>query len=279
MSARTWRAGWRYVAVPLGLGAVRLARRRRGGVAGLLAATGVALFFRDPERPLLADPALLYSAADGVVKSVERVRDPWLPEGEALRISTFLSVFDVHVNRSPVAGTLRRTESIRGHFKPAFMSSASNENRRDRLLVETARGPVVVVLAAGILARTISRWVEVPDRVAAGERVALIHFGSRTDVLIAADAADPIVAPGTRVRAGRTPIARYRSLAGQQERQHAADEERAAGHVDGIPVADRAREEEEAAEEEQQPSPELQLPPGTRHEPRSNGSGRRGEFT
>ncbi len=208
LTRRTWRAARRYVLPLLGVGGLRLGQRRRGGVPVLAAAAAVALFFRDPERPLDPDPDLVYAPADGVIQRVDRVRDPWIA-GDALRISTFLSILDVHVNRSPVAGTVTEVEALPGRYRPAFLEKAS-ENRRDRLAIDGPRGTAVLVMATGMVARTISRWVRSGQRVEAGQRVALIHFGSRADVLLPVEAADALVRPGARVRAGIDPVARYR---------------------------------------------------------------------
>lgn len=126
---------------------------------------------------------------------------------EGRTISVFLSPTDVHVNRAPVAGTVTRVEQLGEGFAPALLRGA-RDNRRTRLGLDGAAGPVVVVQVAGALARTISTWVRAGDRVAAGERLGVIHFGSRTDVLLPRGAARVLVRRGTRVRAGVTPLAR-----------------------------------------------------------------------
>ena len=211
ITGRTWREARRYALPTLGLGIALLAvSRPRGGLASLATAGAVVFFFRDPERPLDPRPDLVYAAADGVITHVEPADDDWL-EQEGLRISTFLAIYDVHVNRSPVEGTVTRTDEISGGFAPAFLGRASQGNRQHRLAIEGRRGPAVVIQVAGMVARTISRWVEVGDRLLPGQRMGLIHFGSRTDVLLPADAADALVSPGEHVHAGVSPIARYRS--------------------------------------------------------------------
>lgn len=211
MSRHTWPAARRYVVPPVALGVpLALSGRRSGwGLLGLAAA--VAAFFRDPERPLPQDPDLVYAASDGFVTGVDDdVEEPWLPGGRGLRVTVFLSLTDVHVNRSPVAGTLGRSEQVGSGFAPALLRGAQ-DNRRNRLLLDGPAGPVVVVQVAGAIARTISNWVQVGDRLAAGQRLGVIHFGSRTDVLLPRGAADALVAKGTRVHAGVTPIARLRT--------------------------------------------------------------------
>jgi phosphatidylserine decarboxylase len=206
----SWRAARPYVLVPGALGTGLLLIRRRVGLPVLALTGAVALFFRDPERPLPIDPDVVYAAADGVVRGVDQaVDEPWLPGHAALRISVFLSLLNVHVNRSPVAGTIRRIEEIDGGFAPAFVDR-SEVNYRHRLALDGPHGPVVLVLIAGLIARRISRWVGDGDAVRAGQRVSLIHFGSRTDVLLPGGNVDVLVKPGDRVRAGITPLARYR---------------------------------------------------------------------
>ncbi|HSP38522.1 MAG TPA: phosphatidylserine decarboxylase [Frankiaceae bacterium] len=211
MTGLSWQAARPYVLVPgtVGTGLV-LARRRRLGLP-LLALTGaVAAFFRDPDRQLPTDPDLVYAAADGVVRGVdEAIEDPWLPVGPSTRISVFLSLLNVHVNRSPVAGKVTAVEEIDGGFAPAF-ADRSEVNYRHRVGLDGSHGPVVLVLIAGLVARRISRWIDIRDEVEAGQRISLIHFGSRTDVLLPGGSVDVLVKPGDKVRAGVTPLARYR---------------------------------------------------------------------
>jgi phosphatidylserine decarboxylase len=208
---RSWQTARPYVLTPLALGtALLLAGRRRSGFAGLGAAGASLLFFRDPERSLEPDPDVVYAPADGFITDVEEAHEAWIPGGEALRISTFLSIHNVHVNRSPVEGSVTKMEEVAGRFVPAFLGGAKEENHQNRIAIDGPRGRAVVVQIAGMVARRISRWVETGESVAAGQRIGLIHFGSRTDVLLPAGSADPLVSTGDRVRAGETPLARYR---------------------------------------------------------------------
>lgn len=210
ITKRSWQAARRYVLGPLSLGvALLLAGRRRSGLLVTGIAGAVLLFFRDPERPLDPDPDVVYSAADGVVTDVEDAHEPWIPGGQALRISTFLSIHNVHVNRSPVEGSVTNMEEVAGGFLPAFLGG-SKRNYQNRLAIDGPKGRAVVAQIAGVVARRISRWVEIGERVAAGQRIGLIHFGSRTDVILPAGSADPLVSPGDLVWAGVTPLARYR---------------------------------------------------------------------
>ena len=180
----------------------------------LVAATSLAclLFFRDPRRELAPDPEMLYAPADGVVVGVDRAGEKWLDGGEALRISTFLALHDVHVNRSPAAGRIVEAEEVRGGFAPAFLGRAKR-NHRKRLAIDDGRRRVVVVQIAGMVARRISSWAWLGDRVAAGQRIGLIHFGSRAELLVPAAEARALVSVGERVRAGVTPLARWERAA------------------------------------------------------------------
>jgi phosphatidylserine decarboxylase len=211
ITRRSWSTARPYVLAPLSLGVALLATgHRRIGLIGLGTAGASLLFFRDPERPLDPDPDVVYAAADGFITDVEEAQEDWIPGGRALRISTFLSIHNVHVNRSPVEGSITKMEEVAGRFVPAFLGGSKEENHQNRIAIDGPRGRAVVVQIAGMVARKISRWVETGESVAKGQRIGLIHFGSRTDVLLPAGSADPLVSPGDRVRAGETPLARYR---------------------------------------------------------------------
>jgi phosphatidylserine decarboxylase len=209
VTRRGWEAARPYVLVPLILGILLLLAGRRSGWLGVLAAGGMLAFFRDPKRETERRPEVLYAAADGLVREVDEVQDPAMPGGRATRISTFLSLHNVHVNRSPVGGKVEEIEEIGGGYYPALFGR-SEENRRNRIEISGPRGPVVVVQKAGLIARRISTWVEEGERVKPGGKLGLIHLGSRTDVLFPAGAAEPLVRPGDTVRAGLTPLARYK---------------------------------------------------------------------
>lgn len=212
MSPRSWQEGRRYVVPTSAAGVVLLILGRRSGWLALGAAGLFALFFRDPERPLSPDPSVVYAAADGVVRGIdESVPEEWLPGGAGIRISTFLNLHNVHVNRSPVAGQVTRTEAVRGGFAPALFERSGNNTRR-KVAIAGAAGPLVVVQMAGLLVRKVSGWVDQGDRVAAGQRIGIIHLGSRTDVLLPLESVDVLVGLGDRVQAGRTQLARYRAV-------------------------------------------------------------------
>ena len=142
----------------------------------------------------------------------ESVPDEWMPGLRGLRITTFLGLHNVHVNRSPVAGEVTQVQAVRGGFAPALFARSATNNRR-RLAVDGPAGRVVIIQMAGLLARKISCWVKPGERVAAGQRIGMIHLGSRTDVLLPEGSVDVLATPGQRVRAGLTPLARYRTTA------------------------------------------------------------------
>ena len=177
------------------------------GALFLVAAILVLNFFRDPERTIPSDPSLIVSPADGrVVQVVEEQLD-----GRPVRrVSIFMSPFDVHVNRSPIAGTIQDVVYRKGSFRMASHAEASTENEQNVFTVASEQGPVVVKQIAGLLARRIVFWKRPGDAVQRGERVGLIKFGSRVDVAL-----DPQVElrvrVGDRVRAGTSVLGAIRA--------------------------------------------------------------------
>lgn len=197
--------------IALGLAALSRVTRPKSKLWLLpaLAAVPVAAFFRDPERDIPSDEAAIVAASDGQVLSVERLRDERFGDQEFLRIAVFLSVLDVHVNRSPVAGKVVDYFVSDGGFAPAMKPEAEH-NVAAYTVLETTRGTVVVAQRTGLIARRIVHRAPVGTLLAKGERFGLIRFGSRTDVYLPADAADPLVAPGDKVAGGSSIIARWR---------------------------------------------------------------------
>lgn len=183
-------------------------------VAGALAAaTIVALFFRDPERPAPTRNDLLYAPADGRVLHTARVNAETHAGVSCWHIAIFLSLFDVHINRSPAAGVVMQVEHRSGRKRAAWEPDVAAVNERNTLLLQTAVGPVAVVQIAGMAARRIVCYPAVGARVASGERIGLIRFGSRTDIIFPASTARPLVGAGERVRAGITPVAAFHAEA------------------------------------------------------------------
>jgi len=160
-------------------------------------------FFRDPERTPPEDPSAIISPADGRIVQICVETFACRP---VRRVSIFMSPVDVHVNRAPVSGTISEVVYQRGHFGIASSERASTENEQNAFTVESAAGPIVVRQIAGLLARRIVFWKRVGDRLERGERVGLIKFGSRVDVLLDV-AVDLRVKTGDRVRAGSSVLA------------------------------------------------------------------------
>ena len=158
----------------------------------------VAFFFRNPTRTIPADPGTIVSPADGKVVRVERV-------GNVTRMSIFLSLFNVHVNRSPIAGRIEAVDYRPGKFLVAFNDKASTDNERNIVMVSDGRITIVFTQIAGIVARRIVFWKKAGDTVAKGELVGLIRFGSRVDVLFPAGT-EATVSVGDRVKGGSTRI-------------------------------------------------------------------------
>jgi phosphatidylserine decarboxylase len=177
-------------------------------LGGLLIFLGlfVLFFFRDPQRRPPADPSTIVSPADGrVMEIVEESRDA----KPGRRISVFLSIFDVHVNRSPVAGKITAIEYRTGKFYAAMRGRASAENEQNAFHVATERGEVVFKQIAGWVARRIVCWKSVGDSVMRGERVGMIRFGSRMDIWLP-EGVEILVRPGQHVAAGSSPLARWK---------------------------------------------------------------------
>jgi phosphatidylserine decarboxylase len=197
--------------IALGLAALTKAARPKSKLwmVPALAAGPVAAFFRDPQRDTPEDPKAVVAASDGKVLGVERIHDDRFGDTEFLRVSVFLSVLDVHVNRSPVAGRVVEHFVEEGGYAAA-MKAAAEHNVAAYTLLDTAYGRVVVAQRTGLIARRIVQRAPVGSLLARGERFGLIRFGSRTDVYLPADQATPEVAPGDRVVGGVTVIARWR---------------------------------------------------------------------
>lgn len=198
---------WRLGAVPAGLGVLcALLGFGAGAWIGLGLAGFVVFFFRNPQRALPGDALDVVAPADGRVIEVSEDEDETGRKG--LRIGIFLSIFDVHVNRAPLAGRVLSIERSGGGFLPAFNPAAVRENVRCTLTLETERGERVrVVQITGLVARRIVCHPEVGEWLERGARYGLIRFGSRTDVLLPAGS-EALVTRGARVRGGATRVAR-----------------------------------------------------------------------
>ena len=171
-------------------------------------------FFRDPIRVTPRDDKLIIAPADGLITMISKVPPPrelageeGLPDAEYTRVSIFMSVFDVHINRTPVTGRVRKVAYIPGKFLNADLDKASEDNERQHIIVETPAGVRIgFTQIAGLVARRILTFVREGDQLEAGERVGLIRFGSRVDVYLPAGTG-PRVILGQRSIAGETVIA------------------------------------------------------------------------
>jgi phosphatidylserine decarboxylase len=182
-----WLAAWPYALAPLALGAFFL------------------WFFRDPERAIPPDALAIVSPADGKVTDVSQSEAAGAPR---TRISIFLNVFDVHVNRSPISGVVRAVEYRRGSFHNAMGAASSEQNEQNIVTLEGEGHTVVFKQIAGLLARRIVFTPKVGDRIERGQRVGMIKFSSRVDVVLEGSAAIA-VKPGDRVKGGSSVLGRF----------------------------------------------------------------------
>ena len=163
-------------------------------------------FFRDPPRTVPLQPNAVLSPADGRIVVVEKAQDPYAGR-EALKISVFMNVFNVHSNRSPVDGAITKVEYFPGKFVNADLDKASVENERNAVVVTADNGAVVTfVQVAGLIARRILCYVKPGDKLARGQRYGFIRFGSRVDVYLPLTAR-PLVTVGEKVSATETILA------------------------------------------------------------------------
>ena len=164
-------------------------------------------FFRDPERHNRAKEGEVLTPADGKILGIERLNAEQSPSGEpALKISIFMSIFNVHVNRAPAGGTIKKISYLPGRFFAASLDKASELNERNIITLETTESrPIVFIQIAGLIARRIACWVKEGDRVAMGQRFGLIRFGSRLEVYLPHGSEIRVIA-GQKVKAGITVI-------------------------------------------------------------------------
>jgi len=207
--------GYQYGAA-FGAAALLLGLALKPWTAIPLLAAGLFLmfFFRDPERPIPAGPGLMVSPADGRVVEVRDVEQEGRP---CRRVSIFLSPLNVHVNRSPVAGHIREVHYAPGRFHAAWKEEASIENERNTISLDTEGGLVVCKQIAGVLARRVVCWKKSGESVERGERIGLMKFSSRMDVIM-----DPawelVVKAGDRVVGGVSVLARLATSSSKGER-------------------------------------------------------------
>ncbi len=178
---------------------------------GIILTVWCAYFYRDPERVTPVDDCLVISPADGVVLAVGLAvppRELGLGNAEMTRISVFMNIFSVHINRAPVRGKIVRIEHRLGKFFNAELDKASQENERNGIVIDSPHGQVAAVQIAGLVARRILCWADVGDNIAVGERFGLIRFGSRVDVFLPTNAVARASVGQTAI-AGETVIAEF----------------------------------------------------------------------
>ncbi|MBS9478107.1 phosphatidylserine decarboxylase [Ancylobacter radicis] len=203
------REGYPFILIGAAVSAVLLWLVPPLGWIGVLITVWICYFFRDPERVTPVRDGLLISPADGRVCLVGPAVPPaelGLGELPLPRVCIFMNVFDVHVNRAPLAGRISRIAYRPGKFLNAELDKASEDNERNGVVLETAMGPVGVVQIAGLIARRIVSFVREGDSLAPGQRFGLIRFGSRVDVYMPVGTRI-LVAEGQRAVAGETVLA------------------------------------------------------------------------
>ena len=199
--------GYGFAAPPLVLGLTALALHWWvPGAILVILGLFVVYFFRDPERIPPADPDLIVSPADGRVMEIV---DEDVASVAGQRISIFLSIFNVHVNRIPYDGRIAKLEYRKGQFYAAMRGRASIENEQNVIYLSTPRGEIVFKQIAGWIARRILCWKSAGDPVTRGERVGMIRFGSRVDIWFPSGVAI-LVHPGDHVAGGSTALARWK---------------------------------------------------------------------
>jgi phosphatidylserine decarboxylase len=210
------REGWRFVAIFAGVTLLLFWLHWEAlAWVGVVATAWCAYFFRDPERVTPLRAGLVISPADGRISAIEKVIPP--PELDlerelTTRISVFMNVFDVHVNRSPLEAKISKITYVPGAFLSADLDKASADNERQALTLELADGGKIgVVQIAGLIARRIVKFVNEGERLTAGQRFGLIRFGSRVDLYLP-KGASPLVAIGQRAVAGETVFADLASM-------------------------------------------------------------------
>ncbi len=168
----------------------------------------VAFFFRDPVRKPPGGNDLILAPADGRIVKIEKVYEDNFLQGEAIKIRIFLSIFDVHINRSPFRGTIPFQQHIPGRFLPAFKEEAALENERNLIGILTEEGRILVVQIAGKVARRIVTWIKTGDFVEPGMPIGMIKFGSCTEIYLPTDVIIN-VKEGDRVRGGETILGEF----------------------------------------------------------------------
>lgn len=177
-------------------------------VLGAIITAFMVYFFRDPERPAPPEANVIYSGADGWVRQVENLPETKYLKCDTVRVSTFLTPFDVHVNRSPIAGTVKALAYTPGRHVLTIQQAASEVNEHSSILIEGEHTRCLVRQIVGPIVRRVVYWLVQDQKIAKGERIGIMKFGSRLDAYFPAGDVEILVKKGDRVFAGITPIAR-----------------------------------------------------------------------
>ena len=204
------REGWVFVLIAAGVTFLLMLIHANLGWIGAGITAWIAYFFRDPERVTPMREGLIVSPADGIIVSISQATPPkelGLEKGKWTKVSVFLNIFDCHINRVPIEGTIVKSHYHPGKFLNASFDKASEENERQALAVKTGKGTVIgFVQIAGLIARRIRCDIKEGDQVKTGQRFGLIRFGSRADVYLPKEVS-PLVIKGQRMIAGETVLA------------------------------------------------------------------------
>lgn len=202
------REGWPFLAIAVIVALIASVTLGGWSLPFWLIALFVLQFFRDPGRLIPLNPKAVLSPADGRIVVVAKAHDPYA-DREALKISVFMNVFNVHSNRAPVDGKIEKVEYFPGKFVNADLDKASIENERNAVVIKAANGETVTcVQVAGLIARRILCYVNTSDVLARGQRYGFIRFGSRVDVYLPLSAR-PLVVVGDKVSATETILAEF----------------------------------------------------------------------
>ena len=210
------RHGWPLIAgFPLVFGLIGFACPLLGCAAlapwcywtGVLGGVFMIYFFRDPERIATHGEGVLVSGADGLVRAVEEMREDLYMKADTVRVSVFLSPFNVHINRSPMAGKITNLQYTPGRHLLTIRNEASNRNEHSSILIEGSGSRCLVKQIVGPVVRRVIYWLAIGQVVARGERIGMMKFGSRLDMYFVKSDVNVLVKKGDRVRAGETAVA------------------------------------------------------------------------
>jgi len=179
-----------------------------GAVIGLVFAAFCLFFFRNPERVIPSGRGVVVAPADGVIMDITTMAEDRFMKANTQRVRIFLNIFNVHINRNPIAGKVEWVEKVAGEYLPAYKDEASHRNVRNYLGISTEWGRIMVVQITGLVARRLVCWVQPGDTMQTGDRFGLIRFGSCTEIYLP-EKVSINVKPGQKVKGGETVIARF----------------------------------------------------------------------